>query len=904
MLHPAAHIQPQTVQPPHQMPHSTPQYQQLLQAGTMSTFPSGGQGSPAVLPPQYTSPPQAVQPPHPELPPSYHYRHLLRTDQRTMPASGEDAFRAYSGERQLMSSTALPPQAQQPPYREPHSSSYYQDSLRAGHTSAFSSGGGIMRAILEGRLPPPAAQLPQAQQPYHGNAGSSSHYQHQLHAGQTSTVTNEREGSQQLPDGKQLLSPTALPPQTQRPPQEDPHSTSHYQQPQQAGTTSTRPNGGEASLSALEGQPLPPAALPPQEREPPTGEPQSSSHYQKLQQAGTAGTFAGGSDALNPSSSSEVRGQLQSPKALPPQAQQPQPPHGKSYSSSHYQTLLQTGTTDTFSSGGEGSSAGEGRQPLPATALPAQALQPSHSTDPYQKLQQAGATTTFPWGNASHPSVEGRHRLPYTAFPQQAQQPPHGEPHSSSHYQHQLRADQIGTYPSGGETSHLSGFPRPSQHHPWPNAEREQRQVMWPAVSLEARDPSSHGPAPPQALGPSIVPPLRGNLRTAEGGVSNPTAVSWASDVRSVQGLNEHGPYPGNSASFPPRVAQSGEGADQLFEDGFLQAQQPGVFPGAQLSSDQMHSSQLSSGSNQKRPLEELDAGSSHDMSVSPKRQKTQIYLAIELVNDKFASGDTAEPQATTTSENPGTSDISYSMQLSSNISASQVQTDAAQADDAEITSSSSEPPTGQACPSYSEAFIAHPFYRLPKLSPEIKVRQFSAEKAFSRGNLISQASAVLGWIRSLLVKEELSERDVNELIAATERAVCHLFYFHQSPIIKLGAAQAAMVLARRYLMLDAVVSVMQVVGPAMVAHQWWPELAAALPTTLHFGYTHSPYRRTKALEELATRLSTAVELLKKCIRPSPQETVELKRELFCRKSSPQCFMGLQWEAWRLDDGI
>lgn len=166
------------------------------------------------------------------------------------------------------------------------------------------------------------------------------------------------------------------------------------------------------------------------------------------------------------------------------------------------------------------------------------------------------------------------------------------------------------------------------------------------------------------------------------------------------------------------------------------------------------------------------------------------------------------------------------------------------------------------------------------------------------------QEGAVLGWIRSLLGKEELSERDANELVAAAERAVCHLFHFHQSPVLKLGASQAAMVLARRYLMLDAVVSIMHVVGPAMVAHQWWPELAAALPTTLHFGYTHSPYRRTRALEELATRLSTAVELLKKCIRPSPQETVELKRELFCKKTSPQCFMGLQWEAWRLDDGL
>ncbi|CDJ64542.1 WGS project CABT00000000 data, contig 2.18, related [Eimeria necatrix] len=195
-----------------------------------------------------------------------------------------------------------------------------------------------------------------------------------------------------------------------------------------------------------------------------------------------------------------------------------------------------------------------------------------------------------------------------------------------------------------------------------------------------------------------------------------------------------------------------------------------------------------------------------------------------------------------------------------------------------------------------------HPFFRLPRLQPGVKVQQFCVTSAFAFPNMIRHPSQTLGYMRTALAGDTLGESEANGVVLAAQRAVSHLLHFHQEEVPEKRVANAVFVLANRFLILDSLLCAIEVLGPAMVPHLWWDDLSRAIPSDVDPQHFQHHNETGWHLQELALRLSTAVTKLKKGHRLRPKETVNLKRELFCDELSPAAFRKRKWNSWRTDD--
>ncbi|KAL8448970.1 hypothetical protein Emed_003322 [Eimeria media] len=221
--------------------------------------------------------------------------------------------------------------------------------------------------------------------------------------------------------------------------------------------------------------------------------------------------------------------------------------------------------------------------------------------------------------------------------------------------------------------------------------------------------------------------------------------------------------------------------------------------------------------------------------------------------------------------------------------------------------STSSESPGATVCPLPPPAPVmphdTHLYYRLPILWPGTAPRTFNLARAFDPMSGVT-AYPHLRTIRYLLTQATLHPSNAEPLFTACEEIVSHLFRFHRNPLNNKRPAAAAYLLSRRYLCFDAIFTVVQLLGPAALAEQWWPKLVESIPTD----YTRPIDRRGNApaatvlSDELALRLSAALAQLKKGIRPSEEETVQLKRALFFNKVLRLKLKDPKWDPWRKDD--
>ncbi|CDJ68919.1 hypothetical protein, conserved [Eimeria necatrix] len=200
------------------------------------------------------------------------------------------------------------------------------------------------------------------------------------------------------------------------------------------------------------------------------------------------------------------------------------------------------------------------------------------------------------------------------------------------------------------------------------------------------------------------------------------------------------------------------------------------------------------------------------------------------------------------------------------------------------------------------ELFAKHPFYKLPKLAPDLETNIFCEKAAFSRSNLSGHTSLLLMGIRSILKAEWVSEAKAKKLACDTERVVCNLFYLQREPVSHYIASRAVITLGQRFLLLDALVSALSVLSPVVNASAWWSKLVTVIPSEVPFNPSHTTFERTRQYEALSNRLIVAIESLKNGTRLGPRETVELKRDLLCRKDSPPWFKKRRWGYWREDD--
>ncbi|KAL8435291.1 hypothetical protein Efla_002546 [Eimeria flavescens] len=177
-----------------------------------------------------------------------------------------------------------------------------------------------------------------------------------------------------------------------------------------------------------------------------------------------------------------------------------------------------------------------------------------------------------------------------------------------------------------------------------------------------------------------------------------------------------------------------------------------------------------------------------------------------------------------------------------------------------------------------------HLYYRLPHLDREKVRRRFVIARAFS-SNVSRSGYPELREIRRLLAQPAITPIEADVLIVATERLVNFMLHYHRTFMHRRRPGEAAITLARRYLLFEGVFCVIQVVGPAMIAPSWWSRFCALIPKDPAPPPKGEGFKTIK-LYDLVTRLSSAIDMLKNGIRPSEQMTVRLKRALFTTYAS------------------
>ncbi|KAL8430828.1 hypothetical protein ACSSS7_005687 [Eimeria intestinalis] len=202
--------------------------------------------------------------------------------------------------------------------------------------------------------------------------------------------------------------------------------------------------------------------------------------------------------------------------------------------------------------------------------------------------------------------------------------------------------------------------------------------------------------------------------------------------------------------------------------------------------------------------------------------------------------------------------------------------------------------------PSVEGSFL-DPFYRSPPEGVRYSGRSYdyNADPWAPEGLTLWHG---LNSLRTLLVKKDFSLADV------------HLLMVHVGCLIQLGKHNMPRVppartnktliqlLAYRFLLLDAVWQVCDMVGPLMNRHIWWNHFfCQVVGATPSLGTTVRE-RKSSPLEPRVLRwLQEALRKFERGQRPSRLETLRLKRALFCQLYTVRYFKRASWNLWRKD---
>ncbi|KAL8428116.1 hypothetical protein ACSSS7_007379 [Eimeria intestinalis] len=176
--------------------------------------------------------------------------------------------------------------------------------------------------------------------------------------------------------------------------------------------------------------------------------------------------------------------------------------------------------------------------------------------------------------------------------------------------------------------------------------------------------------------------------------------------------------------------------------------------------------------------------------------------------------------------------------------------------------------------------------YRLPVVPREAIQTEFDIRKALL--HLMNNSPYLhLSVIHGLLRRPVLDSSEVEALVIRCQALVHHAMSKCLGSIFPAEPYRLKERLAVRFLIFEALVICIQLLGPAMKAEMWFPQLVAAVPTDFtSFPRVYSPDAHLNL--HLSKLLSEGLELLKKGKRPSLQLTFEIKRLLFAPGVAPR----------------
>ena len=204
---------------------------------------------------------------------------------------------------------------------------------------------------------------------------------------------------------------------------------------------------------------------------------------------------------------------------------------------------------------------------------------------------------------------------------------------------------------------------------------------------------------------------------------------------------------------------------------------------------------------------------------------------------------------------------------------------------------------------SAEESFLCqHTFCRLPLVKVGRSVRQLQPYAALCVAYATVQPLRLLKQARSLLAKPIITAKELESLTFISEQ-LCAYIVYDKFDLSTFRIARIAEFLCLRFLLMDVIVSVLQLLGQQPEGH-WWEQVIDKVPHT--YPGQDKPLRQLRVKhffwKMLLQDVSPALQVLKAGRRPSNRDLVKLKRMIFCSKMAPRKFRYGAFDVWRRDD--
>ncbi|CDJ54250.1 hypothetical protein, conserved [Eimeria brunetti] len=194
-----------------------------------------------------------------------------------------------------------------------------------------------------------------------------------------------------------------------------------------------------------------------------------------------------------------------------------------------------------------------------------------------------------------------------------------------------------------------------------------------------------------------------------------------------------------------------------------------------------------------------------------------------------------------------------------------------------------------------------HPFVRLPVVNPSNIQTRFRKDYAFSPKCRTHSPMESYKTMRSLFAKASLTAKDVGTLIMEAELLVNYAKHKLAATCKRSDSSYVAMRLSSLLMIFDHLVCTIELLGDAMDAENWWTEFVQMFTTDYKFP-EWGKRQRGATRNKLANRLSAALSVYKKGIRPEFEEIIELKRAIISSPYADSQLANPLWKLWIKDD--
>ncbi|CDJ49856.1 hypothetical protein, conserved [Eimeria brunetti] len=208
---------------------------------------------------------------------------------------------------------------------------------------------------------------------------------------------------------------------------------------------------------------------------------------------------------------------------------------------------------------------------------------------------------------------------------------------------------------------------------------------------------------------------------------------------------------------------------------------------------------------------------------------------------------------------------------------------------------------SGGGKPCGAENIRLHPFVHLPVVNPRDIPRSFRPQFALSHDLRIMSPMESYTTMRKLFAKASLTSRDAESLIREAELLSNYARIKLGRPYKRVTASYLFKKLSSVFMVFDHLVCTIEVLGDKMDTNSWWAEFVQQFRTDFLFP-DEAGKEKTKALNKVVNRLSSALSVYKTGKRPELKEIIELKRIILSMPYKRSQSSHRLWKLWIQDD--